>query len=110
MRKGCAVAAAIVTVLASRAAADPILHFKSPSTVTTQKGSVLTLPPGYFLDEPTWKDKDAEMRRLQDAETRYKAENDSLRKSAAKQWFDWKVVVAAAAAGFAAGGVIALVK
>lgn len=91
----------IVAALASRSAADPILHLKTPSAVHTQGGTDLTLPPGYFLDEPTFADKDAEMRRLQEQETRLNAENQSLRKSAKKSPWDWKVVSAAFAAGCA---------
>jgi hypothetical protein len=109
MRPRVAIIAALL-ILETRAAADPILHIKSPSTLTTEKGSTLRLPPGYFLDEPTWKDKDAHVRAVEDDLTRKNAENASLRKSASKQWFDWKVVVAAAAAGFAAGAVVNFVK
>lgn len=101
---------AVTLAVDCEVAAEPITHLKSPSTVTTDKGSTLRLPPGYFLDEPTWKEKDAHMRAVEDELTRKSAENASLRKSAAKQWFDWKVVVAAAAAGFAAGAVVNLVR
>jgi hypothetical protein len=102
-------AVVVLGALESRAAAD-ITHLKSPSTVTTERGSVLTLPPGYFLDEPTWGERDTRLKNAEDERTRLKAENESLRKSAAKQWFDWKVVVAAAVAGFATGAVVNLVK
>lgn len=75
------IAAVVVSVLASRAAADPVLHLNTPSTVHTDGGADLRLPPGYFLDESTWQTRDGEFRRLQDQEHRLKAENDSLRKS-----------------------------
>lgn len=107
-RVACVVVALLV--LEARAVADPITHLKSPSTVTTDKGATLRLPPGYFLDEPTWTEKDAHMRAVEDELTRKNAENASLRKSASKQWFDWKVVVAAAVAGFSAGAVVNLIR
>ena len=54
-------------------------HLKNGGTVTTPKGNVLELPPGYYLAEPTWTKLDTELRRSQDAETRLAAENQSLR-------------------------------
>ena len=72
----------LATVLAAREASGDIYHLKSPSEVVTQKGSKLALPPGYFLDEKTWQDRDAELKAAQEARTRLKAENESLRKSA----------------------------
>lgn len=75
------IAAALITVLAAREAAGDTWHLKTPSTVTTQGGSNLTLPPGYFLDEETWRERDLELKELQDQRTRLKAENESLRKS-----------------------------
>lgn len=64
------------------AAADPTpgpLHLLTPSTVTTEGGTTLKLPPSYVLTEPAWSTLDVEMKRLQDTETRLKAENTSLR-------------------------------
>lgn len=77
--------AAVMTLLAAtRAHGDPekqeIIHIKSRFEVRTERGSVVTLDPGYYVPEPAWDDLDLEMRRLQDAETRLKAENESLRK------------------------------
>ena len=83
MRRRVALTLAFAAVLAAREAyGDEIYHLKSPSTVETQRGSKLALPPGYFLDEEAWRKRDEEMRRLQEMETRLKAENNSLRKSA----------------------------
>lgn len=73
--------ACLVTLIAREARAD-IYHVKSPSTLTTEKGSELKLPPGYFLDERTWQERDLELKRLQEQEARLKAENKSLRASA----------------------------
>lgn len=63
----------------SSALADPPLHLLTPSTLTTEGGSTLRLPPSYVLSEPAWSSLDVEMKRLQDVETRLKAENGSLR-------------------------------
>ena len=75
------IVAALIVLSAREAAGEPIYHFKSPSTITTERGSSLNLPPGYFLDEKTWQDRDLELKRAQEERTRFKAENESLRKS-----------------------------
>lgn len=77
---------------------DPGCHIKSPSTLTTEKGSILKLPPGYFLDEPTWSARDIELKAAQNRVTRLAAENESFRKDADK--FSWSPVV---------GGVISVI-
>lgn len=77
----CLLVAAIV-MASSRATAEPVYHLKSPSTLKTEKGSELKLPPGYFLDEQAWQERDLELKAAQEARTRLKAENESLRKSA----------------------------
>lgn len=81
-RRKISLCCALAVVLSAREAAGDIYHVKSPSTLKTEKGSELTLPPGYFLDEQTWQERDLEMRRLQEQETRLVAENKSLRESA----------------------------
>jgi hypothetical protein len=96
-----AVVIVVLAALSRNAAGDPIMHLKTSSEVHTQGGTNLTLPPGYFMDEPTFAAKDAEMRRLQDVETRKNAENESLRKAARKSPWDWRIVSAAFAAGCA---------
>jgi hypothetical protein len=80
---------------------DPGCHVKSPSTLTTQKGTVLALPPGYFLDEETWARRDLELKEAQDLNTRLKAENSSFRKSADAT--PWKTAGIAGAVGIVAG-------
>jgi hypothetical protein len=96
--------AAIVLLGTARATAEPInIHIETPSTVHTDGGTDLRLPPGYFLDEGTHQKLDTEMRRLQDTETRLSAENTSLR-STLKGWQPgWIVLVVAAAGGVALG-------
>ncbi len=95
---------AVATVLVSREAHGEIYHLKSPSTLETEKGSVLQLPPGYFMDEPTWDERDREMRRLQDQETRLGAENRSLRESA--DGFPWVTTGVVGILGSALGAVV----
>lgn len=104
MRHRKAIAAAVLLIITGRAAADPpvIIHLKSDADCVSTKGSHFQLPPGYELDEPTWATKDAEMRRLQDAETRLSAENTSLKASASDS-VSWKLVVTVASVAFAAG-------
>lgn len=87
--------AAVVVVLSSREAAGETWHLKSPSEVVTEKGSKVALPPGYFLDEKSWQERDAELKAAQAERTRLKAENDSLRKSASDSspWLAGTVVL-----------------
>jgi len=101
-----AVVAALIILLAAITEAhadDPgYLKIGSPSTLTTEKGSVVKLPPGRFIDEPTFALLDLEVRRLQERETRLAAENKSLRETATSSRI-WKFTVAALAIGFASG-------
>lgn len=73
--------AVVVAMLAHNAFGD-IYHVQSPSTLKTDGGSTLKLPPGYFMDEDTWKLRDTELKGLQEQSTRLRAENQSLRNSA----------------------------
>lgn len=81
---------------------DPPKHFQTPSHVTTQGGSELDLPPGYFLDEPAWDALDYQVRTLQDDRTRLSAENKSLRDSAGTG-APWWAIAAGVVVGAAAG-------
>lgn len=76
-----ALAVVVVAALGREASSDPIYHLRSPSELVTEKGSRLALPPGYFLDENTWADRDAELKAAQEARVRLAAENASMRKS-----------------------------
>lgn len=61
------------------------------------------LPPGRFLDEPEWSKLDTEIRRLQETETRLKAENN-VYKNAADGWSPgWKTLVGALGLGISIG-------
>lgn len=102
------IAAIVVVALTRDASAEPIYHLKSPSTLKTEKGSELKLPPGYFLDEATWQERDLELKAAQDARTRLKAENDSLRKSANE--YPWLATLVVGAFGVAVGITVTLVK
>lgn len=63
------------------AAGEPLnIRITGASTLTTDAGSVVRLPEGvHVVGEPEWQVLDLEIRRLQDAETRLTAQNDSLR-------------------------------
>ena len=80
-----AVVALGVLSLAPVAAADTPIHLKTTATCTTQGGSTVTLPAGYFLSEDLWERLDRETRRLQELETRLSAENKSLKESLKKR-------------------------
>ena len=120
-----------VAAFASRAAADPLpptptectggaaavaadpapgapIHVQTESQIVTYGGSRLTLPPGYFMDEPAWAKLDGEVRRLQDAETRLTAENKSLRSSARAFSCDVKCVALLVVVGVATGVVVGI--
>lgn len=98
-------------ILAARVSvADPPTiptRLNSRAHVTTEGGTDLDLPPGWYVVPPDkWSALDLEMRRLQDAETRLTAENESLRGSTGGAGF-LLVVCGALAAGFAAGVLVA---
>lgn len=78
------------------------LHFTAGARCVTPGGADLTLRPGRWLPDETWSTLDLEVRRLQDAETRLRAENDSFRASA-KSRAPWVLAGLAFAAGIAAG-------
>jgi hypothetical protein len=83
---------------------EPPTHLLSPSHVVTRGGSELDLPEGYFVPEETWDHLDLELRRLQESETRLRAENEAFRRSAGWGWGTVALVVGAVAVG--AGGVL----
>lgn len=92
------------------AAADPVLlRVRSPSTLTTEKGAVVNLPPVRIVDEESWGTLEIEFKRLQDLETRLGAENKSLRASASSSRH-WKFAIAALAVGFASGAAVAIAR
>jgi hypothetical protein len=68
------------TLLVGDASAGPV-RFKSPVTCTTEAGSSIKLPPGFYLSAELWAKLDLETRRLQALEVRLGAENKSLKKS-----------------------------
>lgn len=107
-----AAASAIVlalVVLTARAAADPTpveqdppIHFVHGVHVLTPGGADLTLPPGYYLSEPAYDKVDAEVRRLQDAETRLTAENGALKHDVERGSSWWVVAAGIVSAGLGA--------
>jgi hypothetical protein len=87
--------------MSSRAAGDPVLHFKTSSTVTTDGGSTRRLPAGYFLNEEQWRERDEKLKAAEEARTRLTAENQSLRKSATE--YPWAATALVGAFGVAVG-------
>lgn len=104
MRRRWALVVGIAIVLETRATADT-WHLKTPSTVKTDAGSELKLPPGYFLDEISWRERDEKLKALEESDTRLRAQNASLRASATEVSFGWRtlgvVLLVGVAAGFA---------
>jgi len=94
---------AVAGLLAAREASGDVTHLKSPSHVETEKGSKLDLPPGYFLDEQTWQDRDAALKKAQTDATRFKAENDSLRKTVNSGSIDTRFAIITFAVGVFSG-------
>lgn len=86
---------------------QPPWHFRAGPRITSARGTVLDLPPGYYLSEPAFDKLDAELRRAQDAETRLGAENKSLRASARSAGFGFRTVAVIVAGAFAGGIAIA---
>lgn len=83
--------------------AGPV-RLRTPSAVVTEGGASLRLPAGYYLAEPLWNTWELELKRLQTAEVRLTAENDSLRKSAAGWSPGWRTLATALLVGMVAGG------
>lgn len=78
-------------------------HIETPSTLTSEGGSVLKLPPGYFFDEPSFLTVDREFRRLQTAETRLTAENASMKQSLGSWQPGWWTLAGVFVGGCALG-------
>lgn len=115
----CGLAVVIVLVLAARAAAEPCptqlegdgpptphLQTTSSMTLTRDDGAQRRLPPGRFVDEPTWLKLDDKFRELEDTRTRLTAENASLRESVSGWSPGWRTLAIALVTG-AAGGAYA---
>jgi hypothetical protein len=98
-RRACALVAALIVLHVTRPAGGEPIKVKSPSTLRTDKGSEVRLPPGVFLSQPEYDELDVEVRRLQDAETRLRAENISLRNSLRDTPSPWIGLVGVALTG-----------
>lgn len=73
--------AVILVLLPSDAISEPV-RFKNGAVCTTAAGNRVDLTPkSVAFTDTEYSALDVEMKRLQDAETRLKAENTSLRKS-----------------------------
>ena len=79
------------------------LHVRSKSHLTTDGGSSVDLPPGYFVDEPGWTALDTSFKSNQDDITRLNAENQSLKTSMSGWQPGWKLLVGAVVLGVVGG-------
>lgn len=112
-RRRLMVAGAVLAILVPtrEAIGDPVatvLHIATTAHVTTDGGSKLDLPPGYFFPEPKYAELNTEVKRLQDAEVRLTAENGSLQAAASAPGLGWKSVLVVLVVGL--GGGIALAE
>lgn len=98
-----ALAVAVALSVTARVAAGEPVHLQTPSSVQTDGGTSLRLPPGYFVEERVWSDLDKELRRLQDAETRLTVENKSMRSSLDSWQPGWVTLTVSLVAGIALG-------
>lgn len=118
-KKIMATAAALgVLLLSSGAAAEPpttpeaaeqlptphVRLTTGPGTLRTNAGRLFDLPVmTHVLAPPAWDKLDAEMKRLQDAETRLTAENKSLRAQAGGWRPGWRLIATTLVVGTALG-------
>lgn len=79
------------------------VHLESGSHVSTDGGSKIDLPRGYFVDEPTWDKIDQDVKATQVLQTRLLAENASMRKTLSGWQPGWYVITAALAVGLIGG-------
>lgn len=109
MRRGRAavIAAVAISLYARDARGEDVVtgvqHIQSESTLISDGGSILRLPPGYFLPDAKFNALDLELRRLQEQEVRLDAENRSLRKSAETWSPGWKTLTAVFTVGVTVG-------
>lgn len=112
MRMRAKIAIAVFVTLTGRSvAADPVAdapspaHFNSPRLACREADttSCVRLPGGYWVNEDWWSAHDAEMHRLQDAETSLTAQNKSLRASASGWQPGWKTLAVTLATGIGVG-------
>lgn len=81
-----------------------VLRHRRPATLVTESGRRFALPPGYAVPEERWSELDRRLRELEDAETRYRAENERLRREVdAGPGKLWRVVLLSLGAGLALG-------
>ena len=100
-RTAVAVAVLVALSLPASAAAEPFrLH--TAAQCVTEGGSDVELPPGIHLSEPDWEKIDAEIARLQEAETRLTAENAKAKELSSPDT-SWWLLGLAFSAGIAAG-------
>ena len=78
-------------------------HIHSSSSVTTDGGSTLRLPPGYFMDEPSWDNLNVQVKKLQDLDTNLTAQNQAMQSSLSGWSPGWRTLAVAVVTGVALG-------
>jgi len=92
----------LVSLTSTHAAADSLLHFKTPAVCKTNGGSTVHILPGRYIPEPEWIRIDEMFKELEDDNTRLKAENASLLEE--PPWSPgWKFAIGAFLIGTGAG-------
>ena len=113
-RLGIAITVGLLSFTPSVAAADPApapativvpppTHIHTASTVTTDGGSTLHLPPGYFLDEPAWDNLNVQIKKLQDTDTDLTAQNKAMQTTLSGWSPGWRTLAVAVVTGVAIG-------
>jgi len=76
---------------------------RDDTTLTKDNGDQFRLPPGHFLDDPTYLVLDDDVRALQESKTRLTAENQSLRGAVAGWQPGWMTLAVTLVGGFVGG-------
>lgn len=104
----------VVLFASSRAVAEPdarpeVIPVTESVILKADSGAELRVPPGYYVPTTAWNALDAALKAAQDAETRLKAENTSLREAARddapRGWGTVLLVAGALAAGILGGAI-----
>lgn len=79
------------------------IHLQSGSHISTDGGTKLDLPPGYFFDEPTFNKLDADVKQLQDDNTSKDAQIKVYRAQVEKWQPGWMTLAGAVVGGIVLG-------
>lgn len=82
----------VVALVPAKPAIPGLRTIPEPATLITASGEVVPLPAGVFLTTAAFEKLNVEVVRLQDAETRLRAENASLRDSLGDSKSTWLAI------------------